>query len=91
MGMTDENQQPLTEQRRLVQRIVSGRIPSGRELELCREVLASWCGEQEAFSAQLTQHQGALADPFFPIDDTQLVVPILKAMARGELTAGDLL
>jgi hypothetical protein len=91
MGMTEDHRQPLAEQRRLVQRIVSGRIPSGRELDVCREVLASGCDEEASFAALFTLLRGALADPFFSIDDTQMVVPILKAMARGELTAGDLL
>jgi hypothetical protein len=89
--MTEDNRQPLTEQRRLVQRIVSGRIPSARELDDCRQVLNSGCDEQAAFAALFTLLRGAAADPFFSIDDTRQVVSILKAMARGELTAGDLL
>jgi len=91
MGMTEDHRQPLTEQRRLVQRILSGGIPSGRELDACRKVLASGCDEKAAFAALFTLLQGALADPLFSIDDSLRVVPILKAMARGELTAGHLL
>lgn len=89
--MADPQQQPLTEQRRLVQRVLTGRIPSGRELDVCREILTSDCEEPVAFQALFTLLRGALADPLFNIDDTQLVVPLLKAMARGELTAKDLL
>jgi hypothetical protein len=91
MGMAKSQEQPLIEQRRLVQRILSGRIPSGRELDVCREILTSECEEPVAFQALFTLLRGALADPLFNIDDTQLVVPLLKALARGDLTAGDLL
>lgn len=91
MGMTETQRLPLTEQRRLVQRIVTGRIPSGRELDVCREILTSKCEEAVAFQALFTLLRGALADPLFNIDDTQLVVPLLKALARGDLTAGELL
>jgi len=89
--MNDDNRHSLPEQRRLVQRLLTGSIPAGRELEVCRGVLAAPCDETTAFQALFTLLRGALADPFFNIDDTQLVVPILKAMARGELKAGDLL
>lgn len=91
MGMTEPRGLPLSEQRRLVQRILTGRIPSGRELDVCREILASECEEAVAFHALFTLLRGALADPLFNIDDTQLVVPLLKALARGEVTAGELL
>lgn len=91
MGMIEPHRQPLIEQRRLVQRILTGRIPSGRELDVCREILKSECDEPVAFQALFTLLRGALADPLFNIDDTQLVVPLVKALARGELTAGDLL
>lgn len=89
--MNKPHRQPLNEQRRLVQRILTGSIPSGRELDVCREILASECEEVIAFQALFTLLRGALADPLFNIDDTQLVVPLLKSLARGELTAGDLL
>ena len=91
MAMNDDNRQSILDQRRLVQRILSGNIPSGKELDACRDILKSQCDEESAFAALFTLLQGALADPFYDIDDTQMVVPILKALARGELTAGDLL
>jgi hypothetical protein len=89
--MNDDNRHSLPEQRRLVQRVLAGNIPAGREIDECRLVLAHQCDEAVAFQALFTLLRGALSDPFFNIDDTQLVVPILKAMARGELKAGDLL
>jgi len=90
-AMDDTHLNSLPDHRRLVQRLVAGNIPGGRELDECRRVLAARCDETTAFRALFTLLQGALADPFFNIDDTQLVVPILKSMARGELKAGDLL
>jgi hypothetical protein len=89
--MNDEHLNPLPDHRRLVQRLVAGNIPAGRELDECRRVLAAPCDETTAFQALFTLLRGALADPFFDIDDTQLVVPILKSMARGEVKAEDLL
>jgi hypothetical protein len=58
---------------------------------VCREILKTECEEEVAFQALFTLLRGALADPLFNIDDTQLVVPLLKALVRGEVTAGDLL
>ena len=89
--MTEDARIPVDEQRRLVQRIVAGNIPSGRELEICRGILRTNCDEQTAFPALFTLLQGALADPFFDIADSVRVVPILKALAKGELTARELL
>jgi hypothetical protein len=34
--------------------------------------------------------EGALADPLFDIRDTQMVVPILKALARREIGVREL-
>lgn len=82
---------PVDEQRRLVQRIIAGGIPADREFEACRDALRSACDEETAFEALFTLLQGALADPFFGIEDSVRVVPILKAMARGELRALELL
>ncbi len=82
---------PVDEQRRLVQRIIAGGIPADREFEACRDALRSACEEEPAFEALFTLLQGALADPFFDLEDSVRVVPILKALARGELRALELL
>jgi hypothetical protein len=81
----------IDEQRRLVQRIVAGGIPGGRELDDCRDVLRSNRDDEMVFAALFTLLQGALSDPFFGIEDSVQLVPILKAMAKGELTARELL
>lgn len=90
-AMTDDTQLTLAEQRRLVQRILADRIPSGRELDDCRRALLGGCGDDEATTALFTLLQGAVADPLFGIQDSVRVVPILKAIARGELRARELL
>ena len=77
--------------RRLVQRVLTGDIPQGAEFDACRAVLGSECDDQIAFHALSTLLEGALADPEYGIDDTQQLVPLLKALARGDVTARDLL
>lgn len=91
MDMSKHDQPPILEQRRLVQRILSGGIPNGNEMDECREILASRHDEQSTFKALFTLLRGALADPFFSIEESEQVVPVLKALARGDVTAGDLL
>jgi hypothetical protein len=75
----------------LVQRVVDGDIPCGRDFDACRAVLRSDCDEASAFHALCTLLEGALADPSFGIDATQELVPLLKALARDEVKARDLL
>jgi hypothetical protein len=89
--MTENLSHATDEHRRLVQRILAGGIPTGKDFDACRAILSSEVEDEAAFSALFMLLQGALADPFFGIDDTQEVVPILKGLARGELTARDLL
>lgn len=88
--MTDDHRNATDEQRRLVQRILAGGIPKGKDFDACRAVLQSDCSDEEAFAALFTLLQGALADPFFGIDETQQVVPILKALTRGNTVAKEL-
>jgi len=83
--MTDDHRNATDEQRRLVQRILAGGIPKGKDFDACRAVMQTDCEDDVAFSALFFLLQGALADPFFGIDETQQVVPILKALARGEI------
>jgi len=77
--------------RRIVQRIVSGDIPCGRDFDACRAVLSTDCDDRPSFHALCTLLEGALADPTFGIDETQVLVPLLKALAHGEMTTRDLL
>lgn len=88
--MTENLRNAIDEHRRLVQRILAGGIPKGKELDACRAVLRTDCDDDEAFAALFTLLQGALADPFFGIQETQKVVPILKALARGEVGVREL-
>jgi hypothetical protein len=88
--MTDDHRDATDEQRRLVQRILAGGIPKGKDFDACRTVLQTACDDDEAFSALFFLLQGALADPFLGIDETRLVVQILKALTRGETRAREL-
>jgi hypothetical protein len=89
-AMTDDHRNATDEQRRLVQRILAGGIPKGKEFDACRAVLQSGCNDDEAFAALLYLLQGAVADPFLGIDETRLVVQLLKALTRREIRAGEL-
>jgi hypothetical protein len=89
-AMTEDLRNPTDEHRRLVQRILAGGIPEGKEFDACRATLRTDCDDDEAFAALFTLLQGALADPFFDIRETQQVVPILKALSRGELGVREL-
>jgi hypothetical protein len=88
--MTEDLHNSIDEHRRLVQRILAGGIPQGKDFDACRSVLASDCDDDEAFVALFTLLEGALADPFFDIRDTQMVVPTLKALARREIGVREL-
>lgn len=88
--MTENLQNTAAKHRPLVQRILAGGIPTGKDFDACRAVLKSDCSDEDAFTALFTLLQGALADPFFGIDETQQVVPILKALARGNIAVEEL-
>jgi hypothetical protein len=89
--VTDHDPLAIEERRRLVQRILTGGIPSGKEFEACREQLKTAGDESTTFKALFTLLEGALADPFFLIEETERVVPVLRGLARGEIEAKDLL
>ena len=89
-AMIEDLRNDIHEHRRLVQRILAGGIPQGKDFDACRAVLATDCDEESAFAALFTLLEGALADPLFNIDDTQQVVPILKSLARGDLEVREL-
>lgn len=77
--------------RRLVQRVLSGRIPQGADFDACRAVLRAEPSGDSAFTALVMLLEGALADPGFDIGDTQRLVPLLKDLARGSVRAEELL
>jgi hypothetical protein len=88
--MTGDPRNAIDEHRRLVQRILAGGIPEGKDFDACRATLETECDDDKAFAALFMLLEGALADPFFDIRDTQRVVPILKALSRGELGVREL-
>jgi len=77
--------------RRLVQRVLAGHIPQGPDFDACRAVLCTAPSGEAAFTALSMLLEGALADPSFDIGDTQLLVPLLKELARGSVRVEELL
>ena len=77
--------------RRLVQRVLTGHIPRGADFDACRAVLCTGTSGEAAFTALSMLLEGALADPSFDIGDTQLLVPLLKELARGSVRVEELL
>jgi hypothetical protein len=72
--------------RRLVQRLLEGGIPHGTEFDACRAVLSSESTGDASTHALCLLLEGALADPTLNIDDTQMIVPLLKHLARGTVS-----
>ena len=89
--MIDNLRKAIDGHQRLVQRILAGGIPKGKEFDACRAVLQAGCSDEEALSALFFLLQGAQADPFFGIGETRQVVGVLKALARGEIQTRDLM
>ena len=83
---------PLDAYKELVQRVVDGPVPAGDErFDGCRAVLRLQPDSETAFAALCMLLEGALADPDLSVDDTQTVVPLHKALARGTVRPGELL
>ena len=53
-AMTEDLHNSIDEHRRLVQRILAGGIPQGKDFDACRSLLDSDCNEDEAFAALFT-------------------------------------
>jgi len=74
--------------RDLVTRILDGTAPPDDELNMCRATVraaVAVADRQTAMQALCMLLEGALADPSLSIDDTQVLVPLLKALARGRV------
>ena len=91
--MSDSSSQPsdIAAFRRLVQRVLDGGIPRGLDYDACRAVLQSRSTGEEGFVALCVLLEGALADPMLDVAETQIVVPLLKQLARGTVGVEDLL
>jgi len=76
---------------RLVRRLLSGEGPHGTEFDACRAVIRSAPSSEPAFQALVILLEGALADPSLDIDDTQVLVPLIKDLAAGRQRPEDLL
>jgi len=75
----------------MIRRLLDGPLPAGTDFDACRAVLLSDQSSDLAFQALCMLLEGALADANLPIDDTQEVVPLLKNLARGTISPGDVL
>lgn len=80
----------LNAARDLLQRLLDGGRPLGAEFDACRAVVRSEPASEAGFRALCMLLEGALADPRLGIEDAQVVVPLLKALARGELSPDQL-
>jgi hypothetical protein len=79
------------EARALVRRLVDEGPPHGEEFRACRAVVTGEPAGEAAFEALCMILEGALADPGLAIDDTHTLVAVLKGLARGAVTPGELL
>ena len=77
--------------RRIVSERIEGPSPAGDEFDACRAVLRSEIQADLVFHALCVLLEGALADAGLSIDDTQELVPLLKALANGGVSAEELI
>jgi hypothetical protein len=90
-AMNDQPEVSVTDCRRLVQQLVNGSIPAGKDFDEYRAILRAAPAESEAFQALFELLQGALADPFLSIEQTRRVVPVIRALTRGEVKATEMM
>ncbi len=91
--MTDDDhteELKLDHYRALVRRILAGGPPLGLPFDSCRAVVRAEPDSSSAFPALCMLLEGALADASLTIEDTQLLVPLIKDLARGLVAPGDL-
>ncbi|MCG6963140.1 MAG: hypothetical protein LJE95_07740 [Acidobacteria bacterium] len=89
--MTPGTPSDLATRRALVRRLVEESTPHGETFEACRAVLRGEPASEMAHDALCMLLEGALADATLSIRDTQVVVPLLKELARGSIGVGELL
>lgn len=81
----DEDDGPDLAYRVVVRRLIDGDLPRGQQYEACRAVLRNGQSSEMTFGALCMLLEGALADPALAIDDTQVVVAVLKGLAQGTI------
>jgi hypothetical protein len=91
MRADDPRAKAIDAYRRLVQRVLEEGIPRGTEFDACRAVLLRETSGDSITHALCLLLEGALADPDLSIDDTQILVPLLKEIARGTVTPEEVL
>ncbi len=81
----DDDEGPDLAYRTVVRRLVGGDLPRGQQYDACRAVLRGDQPAETVFGALCMLLEGALADPALAIDDTQVVVRLLKGLAQGTI------
>ncbi|MEP0773212.1 MAG: hypothetical protein HRF46_02480 [Acidobacteriota bacterium] len=77
--------------RELARRLASGSRPPGEPFDACRRLLAASRQGPEAGHALRVLLEGAMADAATSIADAQLIMVVLKAVDRSQLTLDKLL
>ncbi len=89
--MAPTHESTLKRYRDLVHHIRTSSSPSGEQFDACRAVLATNTHPETTLQALTMLLEGALADATLSIDATQDLVPLLKLLARGEISPEELL
>jgi len=89
--MFTSDEPDLERYRRLVEELLKGPIPQGPTFDGARAVIRTEPASDTGFQAMCVLLEGALADPGLEIDDTQVIVPLLRNLARGMVQVQDLL
>jgi hypothetical protein len=77
--------------RLLVQRLLDGDIPRGVDFDACRAVIRGDPTGESAYTALCMLLEGGLADSTLDIDAVQILVPLIKDLARGTVRLEQLL
>lgn len=81
----------LEEFRELVDRVVHGSDPAGRDFDVCRELLRREPHGEAAFQALCMLLEGALTRPDLPVHDAGTTVGVLRALAEKRVEPRELL
>lgn len=80
---------PLARYRSLVRSVLDGERPEGAEFDAARALVRGEPHSAASLQALCALLEGALADPTLPSDETQILVPLLKDLARGRVKVAD--
>ncbi len=90
MNVMTYQEPDLRRYRQLVRQLLDGETPSGKIFDGARAILKTEPGSASGFQAICVLLEGAMADAKLPIDDAQMIVPLLKNLASGTVQVEDL-